>query len=147
MRYLFMFFTLAVGGLIPAQAVLNARLGRQIGGPTMGALMSFGIGFCCILLLNLSFNSQAIINLKPATVMPWYIWLGGVLGCTFVAYITFINQRQGVAITFALVVSGQIFSSLLIDHFGLLGSTVRTISLEKVAGAALILSGLYLIQK
>ena len=41
MRYILMFLTLIIGGMIPLQAVLNTRLGRQIGGPLMGSLMSF----------------------------------------------------------------------------------------------------------
>ncbi len=51
------------------------------------------------------------------------------------------------ALTFALVVTGQIFISMLIDHYGLLGSAVRTITLEKIIGAALVIAGIILIKK
>ncbi|MEJ0103235.1 MAG: DMT family transporter [Bacteroidota bacterium] len=88
-----------------------------------------------------------VVQLKPSSTGPWYIWLGGVLGAIFVGYITWVNQKQGMALTFALVVSGQIFISLLIDHFGLLGSAIRTITLEKIAGAVLIIAGLILIKR
>lgn len=113
----------------------------------MGSLLSFTVGLICLLILNLATNPSAVINLKPADVTPWYVWLGGFLGAIFVGYITWINQQQGVALTFALVVSGQIFCSLLIDHFGLLGSAVRTITLEKIIGAVLIIIGIVLIKK
>src|SRR5438046_10567492 len=126
MRYFLLFLTLLTGALLPIQAILNTRLGRQTGGPLMGSLLSFTVGLICLLVLNLAINASAVINLKPATVMPWYIWLGGFLGAIFVGYITWVNQQQGVALTFALVVSGQIFCSLFIDHFGLLVSAVRT---------------------
>jgi len=69
------------------------------------------------------------------------------LGAIFVGYITWVNQQQGVALTFALVVSGQIFCSLLIDHYGFLGSAVRAITLEKIIGAVLIVVGIILIKK
>ena len=147
MRYLLMFLTLVIGGLIPIQAVLNTRLGRQVGGPLMGSLMSFTVGIICLFILNMGLNPSAVLQLKPATVAPWYLWLGGVLGAIFVGYITWVNQQQGVALTFALVVSGQIFVSLIIDHFGLLGSEIRTITLEKLLGAVLIIAGLVLIKK
>jgi len=88
-----------------------------------------------------------VVQLKPSSTGPWYLWLGGLLGAIFVGYITWVNQQQGMALTFALVVSGQIFISLVIDHFGLLGSAIRTITLEKVIGAALIIAGLVLIKK
>jgi len=147
MKYVLWFFTLIVGALMPVQAILNTRLGRQIGGPLMGSLISFCVGLICLLVLNLISNYSAVVQLKPATTSPWYIWLGGVLGAIFVGYITWVNQKQGVALTFALVVSGQIFVSLLIDHYGLFGSAIRTITLEKIAGAILIIAGLILIKK
>jgi len=142
-----MFLTLLTGALLPIQAILNTRLGKQTGGSLMGSLLSFIVGLICLLVLNLVTNTSAVVNLKPATVMPWYLWLGGFLGAIFVGYITWVNQQQGVALTFALVVSGQVFCSLVIDHFGLLGSAVRTITLEKILGAVLIIAGIVLIKK
>jgi len=142
-----MLLTLFVGAMIPAQAVLNTRLGRQIGGPLMGSLMSFTVGIICLFALNLATNSSAVIQLKPTATGPWYLWLGGVLGAIFVGYITWVNQQQGVALTFALVVSGQIFMSLVIDQYGLFGSMIQPITLEKIIGAVLIIAGLILIKK
>jgi len=147
MKYFLMLITFFVGSIIPMQAILNARLGRQIGGALMGSLMSFFTGFIFLLILNLMLNSSAIINLKPLSTGPWYIWLGGFIGAIFVGYITWVNQQQGVALTFALVIAGQIFISLLIDHFGMFGSIVRTITLEKIIGGALIIGGIILIKK
>ncbi|MEP7318252.1 MAG: DMT family transporter [Panacibacter sp.] len=147
MRYILMFLTLIVGAMIPVQAVLNTRLGRLTGGPLMGSLMSFTVGLICLFALNLATNSTAIIELKPTATGPWYLWLGGILGAIFVGYITWVNQQQGVALTFALVVSGQIFMSLIVDQYGLFGSMVQHITLEKIIGAALIIAGLVLIKK
>ncbi|HYK43672.1 MAG TPA: DMT family transporter [Parafilimonas sp.] len=147
MRYLLMFLTLLVGGLMPVQAVLNTRLGRQIGGPLMGSLMSFTVGLICLLVLNLAINTSAVINLKVASTGPWYIWLGGFIGAIFVGYITWVNQQQGIALTFALAISGQMFLSLMIDHYGLFGAAVRTITLEKIIGVGLIICGIVLIKK
>src|SRR5437016_3563676 len=101
MKYLLMFLTLVIGGLLPIQAILNTRLGRQTGGPLMGSLLSFCVGLICLMVLNLGVNTSSVLQLKPASATPWYIWLGGFLGALFVAYITWINQQQGVALTFA----------------------------------------------
>jgi transporter family-2 protein len=147
MKYVLMVITFFVGAILPVQAILNTRLGKQTGGALMGALLSFLTGTICLLLLNFIVNGQAVMNLKQTFAGPWYIWLGGFLGAIFVGYITWVNQQQGVAITFALVVSGQIFISLLIDHYGLFGSAVRTITLEKIIGAALLVTGIILIKK
>jgi transporter family-2 protein len=147
MKYLLMLITFFVGTIIPIQAILNSRLGRQIGGSLMGAFMSFFTGTIALLILNLIVSNNAMMNLKQTASGPWYIWLGGLIGAIFVGYITWINQQQGMALTFALVVAGQIFISLLIDHFGLFGSVVQTITLQKIIGGALIIGGIILIKK
>ena len=147
MKYVLTIITFFVGAIIPVQAILNARLGRQTGGALMGALISFLTGSVCLLVLNLIVNRGAMLSLRESATGPWYIWLGGLIGAIFVGYITWINQQQGVALTFALVVSGQIFISLMIDHFGLFGAAIRTITLEKIIGAALIVGGIILIKK
>jgi transporter family-2 protein len=147
MKYLLMIITFFVGAIIPVQAILNTRLGRQIGGSLMGALMSFFTGTIALFVLNLIVNNHAMMNLKQTVAGPWYIWVGGLIGAIFVGYITWVNQQQGVALTFALVVAGQIFISLLIDQFGLFGSAIRTITLEKIIGAVFIIAGIILIKK
>jgi transporter family-2 protein len=147
MKYVMMFLTLLAGAAMPVQAILNTRLGRQIGGPMMGSLMSFFVGLIGLLILNIAINVSAVTQIKPSTTSPWYLWLGGLLGAIFVACITWVNQKQGMALTFALVVSGQIFISLLMDHYGLLGAVVRTITAERIIGAVLIIAGLLLVKK
>jgi transporter family-2 protein len=147
MRYLLMIITFFVGAIIPVQAILNTRLGRQIGGSLMGAFMSFFTGTIALFVLNLIVSNHAMMNLKQTIAGPWYIWVGGLIGAIFVGYITWVNQQQGVALTFALVVAGQIFISLLIDQFGLFGSAIRTITLEKIIGAVFIIAGIILIKK
>ena len=142
-----MLITFIVGAIIPVQAILNARLGRQIGGALMGSLMSFFTGFIFLLILNLIINNNAFAFNKFYTAGPWYVWLGGLIGAIFVGYITWINQQQGVALTFALVISGQLFISLLIDNYGWFGSAIRTITLEKILGVVLIVAGIILIKK
>ena len=147
MKYILMFITFIVGALIPIQAVLNTRLGKQTGGPLMGSLLSFLTGLICLAILNLAANANAVISLKPAATAPWHIWLGGIIGAIFVGYITWINQQQGVALTFALVVSGQIFMSLMMDNFGWFGAAIQGMTPEKYVGAALIVAGVLLIKR
>ena len=59
MKYLLMYVNFIVGAIIPVQAIVNARLGKQVGGALMGSLMSFFTGFVCLLILNLIINQNA----------------------------------------------------------------------------------------
>jgi len=147
MRYILMLSTLFIGAILPVQAVLNTKLGKQTGGPLMSSLLSFLVGLIALFIINLFTNYSAFSNMKLLSVSPWYVWMGGLLGAIYVTCVIFVNQQQGVALTFALVVAGQIFISLLIDHYGLFGSIVRPISIAKIIGALLIVAGLVLIKK
>jgi len=142
-----MLSSLLIGAILPVQAVLNTKLGRQTGGPLISSLLSFLGGVICLFIINLFANYTALSHMKLLSVSPWYVWMGGFLGAIFVSCIIFVNQQQGVALTFALVVAGQIFISLVIDHFGLFGSIVRPVSIPKIIGALLIVAGLFLIKK
>ena len=147
MRYILMLSTLFIGAILPVQAVLNTKLGKQTGGPMISSFLSFLVGLICLFIINLFANYTALSHMKLLSVSPWYVWMGGLLGAIFVSCIIFVNQQQGVALTFALVVAGQIFISLVIDHFGLFGSIVRPVSIPKIIGALLIIAGLVLIKK
>jgi transporter family-2 protein len=142
-----MFSTLFIGAILPVQAVLNTKLGKQTGGPLISSLLSFLVGLICLVIINLFANYTALLHMKLLSVSPWYVWMGGLLGAIYVTCVIFVNQQQGVALTFALVVAGQIFISLVIDHFGLFGSVIRPVSIPKIIGALLIIAGLVLIKK
>jgi transporter family-2 protein len=55
--------------------------------------------------------------------------------------------RLGVALTFSLIIAGQMLIILVIDHFGLLGIAIKEISLPRLLGVTLITIGVVLIRK
>jgi transporter family-2 protein len=55
--------------------------------------------------------------------------------------------KIGVALTFSLIVAGQMLVALVIDHFGFLGVDGKPINLMRVLGATLITAGVILIRK
>jgi len=80
MKYLLMLLTLITGALLPVQAILNTRLGRQTGGPLMGSLLSFIVGLMALFLLNLATNYSAVVQLKPNRYRSLVYMAGGLLG-------------------------------------------------------------------
>ena len=55
--------------------------------------------------------------------------------------------RLGVALTFSLIIAGQMLVTLVIDHFGLLGVPVKEVTLARIGGILLITAGVVLIRK
>jgi transporter family-2 protein len=67
------------------------------------------------------------------------------MGALFVFGTTLLAPRIGVTVMVALIIGGQVLSSLLFDRFGLLGFAVREISLPRLAGVLLVLAGVLLV--
>jgi transporter family-2 protein len=86
-------------------------------------------------------------NLPLARNAPLVAWIGGILGAIFVASTIILVPRIGVALTFSLIIAGQMLVTLIIDHFGWLGVPEKPINLFRVTGAALITIGVILIRK
>jgi bacterial/archaeal transporter family-2 protein len=78
--------------------------------------------------------------------LPWWGWLGGLCGATYVVSVFAFIPEIGVAPTVALTVAGQQMASLLVDRYGLLRLPRRPITGPRMLGVALLLGGVVLIQ-
>ena len=67
--------------------------------------------------------------------------MGGVVGaCYIMAAVTFAN-KLGAAGWLGVVVTGQILTSVALDHFGLVGFDVHPVSPWRAVGVGLLLAG------
>ncbi|HZT43608.1 MAG TPA: DMT family transporter [Chthonomonadaceae bacterium] len=134
------------GAVLAVQSVVNARLGEKLGNPTMAGLASFIIG-----LIGLLFYLLATRTPLPASAtllrVPLWAWTGGLLGALYVVVTIVTVPRIGVGALTGLVIGGQITLSIVLDHFGLLGLERHPISLGRLAGAALLLIGVFLVKR
>ncbi|MGH8172042.1 MAG: DMT family transporter, partial [Rhodanobacteraceae bacterium] len=130
---------LGVGALIPIQAATNAAMSRSLGGIAYASLVLFGISLAVVsawlLVTQAEMPSAAAFRAAPL-----YGYLGGIIVATYVLSITFLAPRLGVGNAICLIVTGQIFAAVVIDHFGLFGAPVQTLSWPRVAGIALMIA-------
>jgi len=141
------YFLLAIiGGIaIATQAPINARLREIVVSPVMSALISFAIGTVALFLMHLSgFAGQA--SFDKVLKMPWWYWIGGVLGAFFVFASLTSVAKLGTATVIALVIVGQLSAALTIDTFGLFGMPVVPLSWQRVVGIILLMAGAYLMK-
>jgi transporter family-2 protein len=76
-----------------------------------------------------------------------YSWLGGVLGAVFITVTILALPRVGMALTFGLVVAGQVCIAVLLDHFNVLVPQPHTLNGWRVMGILLILAGVLIVRK
>jgi transporter family-2 protein len=146
MQYFLLFLAFLCGAVFPTQAGLNGKMARLVGNPVLAALLSFATGLVGLTLYALitRIPLNQFMQFKQA---PWYVWFAGLLGAFYISTVIILMPRLGVALTFGLVVAGQMTVSLLLDHFGLLDAPVREISLGRIIGVILLILGVVLIRK
>jgi transporter family-2 protein len=146
MKLILLFIALVAGMMGPLQAGLNGKMGRAIESPVYAALISFAVGtlvlFCYALATRIDFTS-----IRHAADTHWSVWGAGFLGAFYVTAAIILTPRLGAALTFGLVVAGQLVMAIFMDHFGLLGVPVQSLSWQRFAGIALITTGVILIRK
>jgi len=138
---------LLCGAVFPTQAALNGKMSKLVGSPIWAAFFSFLTGILALAMAAQTTKvpySQVFVAVKAA---PWYVWLAGLLGAYYVSTVIVIMPRLGVALTFGLIITGQMVVSLLFDHFGWLGVPIKPISWGKIVGALLLLAGVAIIRK
>jgi transporter family-2 protein len=144
--YFFIILAVVAGMMMPTQAAINNKLADYVHSPILSAFISFAVGTVALFLYILA-TGIPLGNLSLAKNAPLIAWIGGILGAIFVASTIILVPRIGVALTFSLVIAGQMLVTLIIDHFGWLGVPEKPINLIRVTGAALITIGVILIRK
>lgn len=135
-----------VGMGLVIQVGLNMAVARSIGGAPIAAFVNFLVGTAMLSLMLLVLRQDLPSREQLATV-PWWAWMGGLLGALYVATATFAGPRIGALLLLALTFSGQLVGSMLVDHFGLLGFPQQTISVSKLLGVLLLCGGVLLIAR
>lgn len=131
------------GAFLPVQALINAKLGFATTGPIFAALVNFTVGTVALLAYVLLTRLPLPLVSELAS-LPWWYWTGGLLGGFFVFTAALTVPKLGAAGLAAVVIAGQLISSMLLDHFGLLNG-VHALSATRLLGALLLLAGAYLI--
>lgn len=132
----------AVGTAISLQATVNAVLTRTVGlAPTVFLVHITG-ALAMVVPLWL-FRQQS--HWGAWHTVPWYAYLGGVLGVVIVSGVTYLVGKVGVTSSMTLVISMQLIVAVLIDHLGLFGAETRPVGALKILGVVLLIAGTRLV--
>jgi transporter family-2 protein len=144
--YFYLLLALAAGAMMPTQAAINNKLAGYVQNPISAAFISFLIGTVGLFVYMVATGTPlgSLVNIKDA---PPIAWLGGLLGAFFVTTAVILAPRIGVAMTFSLIVAGQMLVTLVLDHFGFLGIPVKEVNLARIGGILLITLGVVIIRK
>jgi bacterial/archaeal transporter family-2 protein len=138
-------FAFAAGAMLPLQFGINAQLAKWVDSPLRATLVSFVVGSVVLFVAALPLI-RGWPSLGKLGAAPWWVWIGGALGAFYVLGSVVTAPKLGAATLVALILAGQTTSSLLVDHFGLVGFPEHPISLGRLGGVALVAAGVALVR-
>lgn len=143
MQLVFVLLTILGGMGLSVEAGLLGPLGAQVG-ELWATFSIFGVGAALTFLLMLFFSPR---NTPSFFSIPSWQLLGGVLGPIYVIILTITTPVIGIVMTMIGILAGQIFKSLMIDHFGLLGVSHRKIDSKRLIALVFIVIALILVAR
>ncbi len=148
MKIGWLLLALLMGMLIPTQALMNAKMRTFVVNPMYSSLINFAVGGVLVLVatsIALTLGQQG--HWRGVQQAPWWAWCGGLIGASVVVISILAVPKMGAAKFSVAIIAGQLFGALVLDHFGWLGVQQHLLSLPRLAGAALLMAGVWLIQR
>ena len=128
--------------------------------PSMNSLLSIGL-YSSVHAAFISFLTATIVLIAIAGFIPsnrvhiplifsldrpWWSWLGGIIGGTFVTGFAFFASKTGIGILLVTSICGLLANSLVIDKFGWFGTIKKRIRPIQYLGLILVVAGIMILR-
>lgn len=135
------------GAIFAMQPSMNSLLSIGLYSSVHAAFVSFLTATIMLLLLVIIIPRDRINIPKVFSFdRPWWSWLGGIIGGTFVTGFAFFASKTGIGILLVTSICGMLTNSLIIDKYGLLGATKKRIGLMQYLGLILVVIGIMILR-
>lgn len=139
-RSLAVALTASAGMLVALQAPVNSRLGKGVG-TFPASVVSFTVG----LVVLLAITAVASSGFGSFAGLPWWAFIGGLLGAAYVASVLVTVRTLGAGGLTAATIAGQLTMAVIIDQFGIAGVARHPVSIARLFGVLLLAAGVFLI--
>jgi transporter family-2 protein len=142
----FPLLAMLAGTSLVVQVTLNASLRSALASWSWAAFISYLGGTVMMLIIMLVQRDPRPAASAIASI-PWSAWTGGFFGGVYIIMSIILLPRLGAAALVAFVVSGQMLTALVFDHYGLMGLALHPITPLRLMGAMLLIGGVVLIRQ
>lgn len=135
---------MALGAIISIYLPMITQTAKLMGSAPMANVPFFGIAFASSVAIALATGGRGADFAKIGTLPPWLL-TAGVMSAGMIIGSSFLVPRIGIGAFFVLLVSGQVLAGMVFGHLGLFGAPATDLTIGKVAGAAMVITGVYLV--
>lgn len=148
MRILPIIIMIAAGIFVSLQGPVNLRLRMATESPVFSAVISFFTGALILLTIAAAGRFGGFgTGFRGLLAAPWWAYLGGALGITFVLGTILSIPIAGTVVVICSGILGQTLGSMLVDSFGWFGVQRIMPTPMRVLGVSLMFVGVLLVQK
>lgn len=131
--------TLLLGIVLAVHLAMNGRVGNIMDNARVANALFWTIGAVTAIIVGISgWETGVLDNIRDINPL---LFTAGALGALLVFTIAWMIPRMGAGPVFILLLTGQVVGSLVMSHFGWLGSPQEPISLVQLIGAAVMIAG------
>ena len=134
---------MGIGIAMAFQTAINSQLREYLYSPLQAALFSFLVG-TIVLAVLVFFQQVEKPNLSTLLNIPWHLWIGGCLGVYAISMSIYSAPKLSLLTLSGVIIFGQMVTSMLIDHFGFLGTEKVSINWQRLLGSVVIFIGVLL---
>lgn len=140
-----MMVALFAGASFVLQQAVNSNLRFEIGSPWWAGFFSY-LGGTIVMLIMILFMREPLVSANLTLRSSLWSWSGGLFGAIYIAISILLLPRLGIFSVVTLIVVGQLVTSIIFDHFGVLNVPIQPITITRGIGAAFLLIGAVLIR-
>lgn len=133
---IYILFAFLAGVLVLLSMITNSHLAKKIG-VFQGTVVNYVVGLVFTIIVMLFINDSTGISYNKLTHIPFWAYLGGLIGVMVVAISNVIIPKIPTVYSTLLIFIGQLFAGISIDYF--MGNFI---SKGKIIGGFLIVAGL-----
>lgn len=146
MQWLIFLLAAAAGGANPAQAGANSQLKKSLDLPVWSTVWVYLSGLLGLLVIQL-FARELLPNAEKLERVPWWAWAGGLLSIASTISGVLFAQKLGSGVFTGITLTASLATSVLLDHFGLMGFQPHPASTMRLVGCGLLITGIWFVAK
>jgi transporter family-2 protein len=135
---------LSLGAIVAIYFPMIARSAQVLGSAPLANVPFFGIAFASSVIIAFATGSR-LADFGKFTQIPPVLLSAGVMSAGLIIGSSFLIPKIGLGAFVVLLVAGQILAGLVFGQIGIFGIEPQQLTLTKVAGAVMVIAGVYLV--